>query len=433
MGSLVKYSDKSLLKNESLKEQIKFIRASSVEKPELWMDIPVDSLGYFKAKLPVGSYRIRASLPYLNSNGQSIRIDNEKFTVIKNRKRAKNKPFLIEIKEKTFPDFDNEEGALLSMNSGQIGKFDHVIADLMKHYRVPGLSLVLIKDNKIILNKAYGYRNNYTREPVTQETLFEAASITKPVFAFTVLRLAEKNLIDLDKPLWEYLPLPRLTDERYKLMTARHVLSHRSGFPNHGKRIIFTPGTEYGYSGEGFEYLQRVVEAVTGKKIEEVLQEELLQPLNMRKTFFSKNQLEAQQISFGHNNDNTLLSTLPEQPGMSYSMYTEPLAFSNFILALSNRKGLSSESYKQFFSLFTPVPAEKISGLGSKEYFGLGIYQWDSPVGRAFGHGGNNGDFQCQFDFYDNGKVGFAVFTNSNNGMKLINTLREYLITGKQK
>ena len=119
-----------------------------------------------------------------------------------------------------------------------------------------------------------------TGDKVDSNTLFEAASITKPVFAFAVQRLAERGVIDLDKPLWLYLPYPDIAyDERYKLITAKHVLTHRTGFPNwrsmneSGKLDIkFTPGTDYGYSGEGFEYLKMVVEKITGKKVEQVLQ-----------------------------------------------------------------------------------------------------------------------------------------------------------------
>jgi CubicO group peptidase (beta-lactamase class C family) len=113
-----------------------------------------------------------------------------------------------------------------------------------------------------------------TGEKVNDLTLYEAASITKPVFAFAVQRLAERGVIDLDKPLYLYLPYEDIAyDDRYKLMTARHVLTHRTGFPNwrsmneDGKlNLKFTPGTGYGYSGEGFEYLKMVIEKITGKK-----------------------------------------------------------------------------------------------------------------------------------------------------------------------
>jgi CubicO group peptidase (beta-lactamase class C family) len=167
----------------------------------------------------------------------------------------------------------------------------------MKYYQVPGVSLALIKDGQLAYYKTYGVRNTFTKEPVDSNTLFEAASVTKPVFAFAVQRWPNGVLSTLIQPLYRYLPYPDIAyDERYKLITAKHVLTHRTGFPNwrwmntDGKlNLNFTPGTSYGYSGEGFEYLKMVVEKVTGKKVEQVLQEEVIQPIALYHTFFSRN------------------------------------------------------------------------------------------------------------------------------------------------
>ncbi len=97
-----------------------------------------------------------------------------------------------------------------------------------------------------------------------------------------------------------------LYDERYKLTTAKHVLTHRTGFPNwrwmnEDKKLnlLFTPGTDFNYSGEGFEYLKIVVEKITGKKVEQVLKEEVLDPVGLYHTFFfSQRFLEAGKIQW---------------------------------------------------------------------------------------------------------------------------------------
>lgn len=125
------------------------------------------------------------------------------------------------------------------------------------------MSVVLVKDGKTVYYRTFGVRNFYTGEPVTRETLFEACSITKIVFAFLVNKMADRGEIDLDKPLCEYLPFVAMEhDPRHRKITARHCLAHRSGFPNwasnndDGKLDIKAhPGTKFGYSGEGFEYV----------------------------------------------------------------------------------------------------------------------------------------------------------------------------------
>lgn len=104
---------------------------------------------------------------------------------------------------------------------------------LMKKPNVPGLSLTLIRDAVISGNHAFGVQSNISQELVTDDTVFEAASLSEPIFACAALKLCESGILDLDTPLTEYLPDPHGPDEpRLKLRTMRRVLSHTTGFPN---------------------------------------------------------------------------------------------------------------------------------------------------------------------------------------------------------
>jgi CubicO group peptidase (beta-lactamase class C family) len=126
--------------------------------------------------------------------------------------------------------------------------------------------------------------------PLNPGTIFEAASLSKPVFAYMVLRLADRGEFDLDRPLHEMLEYPRLAhDERYKRITARIVLSHGTGLPNWGGEKLtlrFDPGTDYGYSGEGFVFLQKTVERVTGRSLDELARREVFEPLGMTRSSY---------------------------------------------------------------------------------------------------------------------------------------------------
>jgi CubicO group peptidase (beta-lactamase class C family) len=137
----------------------------------------------------------------------------------------------------------------------------------MDTLNIPGLSIAVINDSKVVYHQTFGYANLEKQLPVTDKTIFEGASLSKSVFAFFVMKFVEEGKLDLDKPLYEYLPYPEIAhDDRYKQITGRMVLSHRSGYPNWREneeddklKIKLEPGTNYEYSGEGYQYLAMVL------------------------------------------------------------------------------------------------------------------------------------------------------------------------------
>lgn len=330
-------------------------------------------------------------------------------------------------------------GLLDNFDQKKSSSLDSFVQVYQKRYNIPGVSLALLKDGQVAYSQTYGLSNTATQAPVTENTLFEAASITKSVFAYTVLRLMDKGVIDLDKPLYQYLPNPDIAyDQRYEKMTARHVLCHRTGFPNwrhenpDGKLDLkFTPGTQYQYSGEGYEYLKRVVEKITGKGVEQVLQEEVIVPLNMAHTYFSKNDTLVKWAATGHVKNRPSKDEIPEKPGMAYSMYTEAEDFTHFMLTLLNQEGLKPETYTQMMAVQSEYPWEAKEKPQYKSYAGLGLMMSESPQGLIFGHMGSNGDFNCLFQVYKEAKMGFVVFTNSSTAGPLIRDLEEFLVGGK--
>jgi CubicO group peptidase (beta-lactamase class C family) len=115
-----------------------------------------------------------------------------------------------------------------------IHKLETDIPVLLEKSDVPGLSIALVREGRIVWSGAFGISNANTRKPVTSTTIFEAASLSKPVFAYAVLRLVDEGKLNLDTPLNKYLGnnYDVVNDERINLITARNVLSHTSGFPN---------------------------------------------------------------------------------------------------------------------------------------------------------------------------------------------------------
>ncbi len=150
----------------------------------------------------------------------------------------------------------------MNAKNGQLAaNLEKIVPRLMRDGDVSGLSVALIKNGEIVWHRGFGVKNAETKEPVGDDTVFEAASLSKTVFAYAVLKMVEDGKLDLDAALSEYLPAPYIeNDARLNLITARRVLSHTTGFPNwraSGKplQIYFTPGERFSYSGEGFIYL----------------------------------------------------------------------------------------------------------------------------------------------------------------------------------
>lgn len=418
------------------------ITMQSTTDPRCWVSASIDSTGKYTAMVPVGKYNVNFIRPYFYG-GEVLYASklNEPLTA-QAAVNTLNTVKTITITGMPVPDLLPSKGILHDdLTPASTQKVDDFVKTYMDYYGIPGVSLALIKDGKLVYYNTYGYKNSITKEKVDSNTLFEAASITKPVFAFAVQRLAERGVIDLNRPLYEYLPYPDIAyDDRYKLITAKHVLTHRTGFPNwrsmnkdNKLNLLFTPGTDFNYSGEGFEYLKLVVQQITGKQVEQVLKEEVLDPVGLYHTFFSANDSLKQFKCNGHYDRIPNYKQLPESPGMAYSMHTEAKVFTRFMLYMLEQKGLSAATYDSMFTKHSDYkfdPGEKLPRYPS--YMGMSLEIRETPYGKSFGHGGNNGDFRCQFEVFKDLKMGYVLFTNANTAYPFLDKMRQFLVEGKE-
>jgi CubicO group peptidase (beta-lactamase class C family) len=152
----------------------------------------------------------------------------------------------------------------------RLAELEQQILALLDSGGIPGLSIAIANDSGVVWSRGFGVRSTETDAPVDANTVFEAASLSKPVFAYAVLQLVDQGVLDLDTPLADYYEYEHIAhDERGSSITARMVLTHTTGFPNWRPRggdltIGFEPGSEFSYSGEGFGYLQLTVMDLTG-------------------------------------------------------------------------------------------------------------------------------------------------------------------------
>ncbi|MBN1273068.1 MAG: beta-lactamase family protein [Candidatus Aminicenantes bacterium] len=222
-----------------------------------------------------------------------------------------------------------------------------------------------------------GFVDNKKDKPVDEKTVFRTASLSKPVFAYLVMKLMDEGLLDLDKPLYQYLERPLYEypdyadlkgDERYKLLTARLLLSHQSGFPNW--RYInrngcldfkFIPGKMFKYSGEGYKLLQFILEEITGKDLNSLAQEKVFLPLNMSNSSFL---LEKRfDDNFAVNLRTGLRRHLEKTrtvPNAAHSLLTNTADYAKFLLAVMSGEGLNPDTFKMMLEPQVKITSENL-------------------------------------------------------------------------
>lgn len=192
--------------------------------------------------------------------------------------------------------------------------FQHDLPRLMSIAAVPGLAIAVVDQGRLAWTRGFGVKNAVTGDPVTDDTLFEAASMTKPVFAYLVMRLVDEGRLMLDRPLVDYRRPDYLSDDpALSLITVRDALRHTAGLPNWATGRLVTiakPGTGYHYSGEAYVWLQLVVEQLLGMGLDAAMRTKLLGPAGMSRSTFGWTEDIAKAAVHGHDDE----GNLPAQP-----------------------------------------------------------------------------------------------------------------------
>jgi CubicO group peptidase (beta-lactamase class C family) len=306
------------------------------------------------------------------------------------------------------------------------------IPNFMKQADIPGLSIALIRRGKTEWLHTFGVKDAKTNKPVSEDTIFEAASLSKPVFAYGVLKLVDQGKLALDVPLTTYLPKPYIEgDQRLEKITARIVLSHRTGFPNwrngNSLTIKFTPGERFSYSGEGFVYLQKVVEQITGKSLNDFMTETVFTPLHMNSSSYVWRAEYDERTATGHDSDAGPRSKeKPTEANAASSLHTTAHDYALFLEAILHGTGLKSATLRQFETPQIAVDPEctNCTDRTPKElsrilFWGLGWGIQRTADRTALWHWGDNGAFKCFVMIVPKEKSGVVFFANSQNGLAI--------------
>jgi CubicO group peptidase (beta-lactamase class C family) len=297
----------------------------------------------------------------------------------------------------------------------------YFIDSLMAEYRVPTVGVSVIENGKVKKLKVFGNLAHYS--PAPDNTLFNIASLTKPLTAYTVLILVSQGKWQLDEPLSHYWVDPDVvTDERHKKLTTRHVLSHQSGLPNwrghepNGKlAFAFEPGTQWKYSGEGFEYLRQALEHKFNQPFEKLVDSLLFRPLHMSDSrFFWDASMDSSLYANRHYDDGSPFDIETWYSGNPSNLVLTTVGdYAKFAIGVMNRVGLTSAIYNEMTSMQVKLKNNRDWGLGWSLIKGLSNGEY------AMVHTGGNPGLNTIVILLPESKTGIVVFTNGAKGDQL--------------
>ncbi|MFT7776114.1 serine hydrolase domain-containing protein [Roseateles sp.] len=310
------------------------------------------------------------------------------------------------------------------------------LAGQLSAFDVPGIAIATLKRCEPDEAMVAGQAELDPPRAVTPATVFEAASLSKPVFAWLVMQLVDEKLIDLDRPFAQTFDYARIPDKAaYALLTPRMVLTHRTGLPNwvdgdthfpeRTAPITFEhpPGTAYSYSGEAFQLLQTFVERQTGLTLQALFRARLGRwmphssftlPLPSG-TQASRGYRSARQAGGGRD-----MSNLTDYPMAAASLVTTAQDYARFLSLVCKREGLSRAAYDDMLRPQAPMPRGESPFSASR---GLGWVITYLGGSTRVSHNGSNGEYRAFAGFVPGSGDGVVMLTNGVNGRRLIEAL----------
>ncbi|HEV8581983.1 MAG TPA: serine hydrolase domain-containing protein [Thermoanaerobaculia bacterium] len=333
------------------------------------------------------------------------------------------------------------------------------IEELTRAARVQGLTVTVFNDARTVYSRAFGFADLPAGRPLRTDTELYGASLSKAVFAVLAMKLVEQGIIDLDTPLQDYLDEPlwknRSTSERAwhedlgdlrdeprtRRITTRMSLSHTTGFPNwrwfepdHKLRIHFEPGQRFSYSGEGMTFLQIVLEKLTGKPLEQLMQEQIFGPYGMRTSSYTWQARFEKDYALGHRADGTVYEKDKDNAARAPStLETTTEDYARFIEAVLRGEGLRQASWDEIFRPQVRIRSKAQYGPGAAEEtgandgieisYGLGWGLYRTPHAWGAFKDGHGDGFQHYSIVYPTKRMGVLVMSNSDNAESIFGHL----------
>jgi CubicO group peptidase (beta-lactamase class C family) len=305
------------------------------------------------------------------------------------------------------------------------------LPQLLAATSVVGAGVAFVQDDRIEVAAA-GTRDASGGRPVTADTVFDVASLTKPLVAFAALQLVDERVLDLNQPLSEFTRLLVPDDPRSARITAYHLLTHTCGLQNvRGKeplRMFFEPGAWFSYSSLGFMYLQLAVEAKTGEPLETTIRRLVFEPLGMVSSSLEWRDVFAKNQAAAHDAGARLAPHRPAAANASYSLKTTASDYAKFARAVLRGDRLRRDTWEQWFAPAVMVPSREIERLHAppemtEPDIGWALGWGVEPIPNTFFHWGKMAGMRSFVMGSRPRGTALVVLTNCNTGLRLATEL----------
>lgn len=316
--------------------------------------------------------------------------------------------------------------------SGLLATLDAQVPGWLAQHGVPSLAVAYIRDGQVAWTRVYGDRAEGM--PASDSTMYNIASLTKPLFAELVLRLAADGRLSLDEPMSPHWTDPDVAaDPRSALFTPRLALSHQLGFTNWRRetegvlRIGFQPGTQFRYSGEGYEYARRWLQNRTGASVDSLARQYIFRPAGMHSTSFTRQPWFAQRMAIPNGPEGRWGNpSLGDTANAADDIHTTIGDYARFVVSVMEGGGVSPALAAQRDSIHqTGVeqcdPA-KVLVCPARIGYGLGwtVFEYADPAENVLWHtGGDWGEKSIVF-YYPGRREGVVMFTNGAKGFNVM-------------
>jgi CubicO group peptidase (beta-lactamase class C family) len=316
-------------------------------------------------------------------------------------------------------------------------EIDRQAEQWLKEYDVPSVAVAYIENGKVAWTAIYGEQSPGVK--ATEKTLYNMASLAKPVSAEMILRLASAGKLSLDEPIAAYWVDPDVKDNPWnKLLTPRLCLSHQTGFTNWRSQTIgvlkiqWEPGTKTGYSGEGYDYVSRFAEKKTGRPFEDLVAETVFAPIAMKDTSYTTRDWYAGRVAVprGANGEEGTDNT-PTKWCSADLLRTTIGDYAKFVVSVMHNEGLTKVVVAQRATMTRnwakPEDVKKACAVAADPShctvsagMGLGWEVVKINDETILDHDGSDWGVKTMAFFLPQRGIGGVIFTNGQNGTEVI-------------
>jgi CubicO group peptidase (beta-lactamase class C family) len=326
-----------------------------------------------------------------------------------------------------------------------VKRLEDSISQTMREQKIPGFAIGVVKDGRLVYSRGFGVMKlDKLERPVTAETLFHMASITKPFVATAIMQLVEQGKVDLDDPVIKHVPYFRLKDSRSTAISVRQMVTHTSGMPDvtdykwdrpeyddgsleryvrslSDQTLLWAPGKEFKYSNMAFEVLGDLVAKVSGKSFEDYVEENILKPVGMTSSTLLYKKADPARLATGYTLTKGAVVPVAHYPynrahTPSSNLHSNVQDMARWILVnlnrgeLDGRRILKSSTYDVLWKHAAPVSVP-----GLKLHVGISWFLGESGGQEIVMHNGGDDGFATHLAFAPGLKSGVVMMANCDH------------------